>query len=271
MKKLTTLTALALAAFGLAATSASAQTVSTNDTDLILGFRVTDTAGTGGNSNLEVDLGSTSLFTSTASFTLNGANGLSVNDLISTFGSTWSSRTDLTFGAAGVTSSGNTDHSFLVTEEVGMNYKSQSDLSGVSGVIDSLATGLFGQTQTGNSTVSAVIGTSANPASGISNSYTGAVQTQSTSDYTYFPTGTTESGAPVGTLDIYSYVQSPGGRGVPTEYGTLLGTLSLDASGDLTYTGVDAITAPEPSTYAMMAGAMGLLFLAMRRRQSLVG
>lgn len=271
MKKLTTITALALAALGIVSTSAFAQVVSTNDTDLILGFRVTDTSGTGANSNLEVDLGSTSLFTSTASFTLNGASGLSVNDLIGTYGSNWATRSDLTFGAAGITSSGNTQNSFLVTEQVGSNFQSNSNLAGVSGVIGSLAGGLLDRTQTANSTGSSVIGSTLNPASGIANSYTGAIQNEAGSDYTYFPTGTTESGSPVGTLDIYSYVQSPGGRGVPTEYGTLLGTLSLDSSGDLTYTGVDFTAAPEPSTYAMMAGAMGLLFLAMRRRQSMVG
>jgi hypothetical protein len=271
MKKLTTMTALALAALGAIATAASAASVDTNDTDLILGFRITDTAGTGGSSDLEVDLGSTSQFTSTAAFTLNGTTGLSVNDLVSTYGSTWATRSDLTFGAAGVTSSGNTQNSFLVTEAVGSDAPSNSNLAVVSGVIGSLSTGLAGTPQTANSTDSSVIGTTANPASKISNSYTGALQTQAGNDYTYFPHGSTESGLPVGTLDLYSYVQSPGGRGVPTQFGTLLGTLTLDAAGDLAYKGVDATVAPEPSTYAMVAGAMGLLFLGMRRRQSMVG
>jgi hypothetical protein len=97
MNKLTKVAILALTAAGLASLSASAANVSTNETDLILGFQITDGTGTGSASNLEVDLGSTSLFTTTASLTL---NQLAAADLSATYGANWASRTDLTFGIA---------------------------------------------------------------------------------------------------------------------------------------------------------------------------
>jgi hypothetical protein len=105
MKKLLTTALLASASFALTSMDAKAVGIG----DLILGFRVTDNTGTGATSNLEVDFGNMSQFTSLApgtTLTLSTpttGTGLSLADLTSTYGANWNTRTDLAWGLIAAT------------------------------------------------------------------------------------------------------------------------------------------------------------------------
>jgi hypothetical protein len=274
MKKLTLLTAVALATAALSG-HAAAQTVTAGSDDLILGFNVANGFANAGVDDLEVDLGNVSQFTTTASFTLStsgtatSGQPLSVADLISTYGSSWASAsTGLTWGVAGTTTTG--ANSFEASSSNGP-LAEESNFSGAAGVVAGLVEGLDNASATNNSAFSSVIGSSSAPASADADSFFSLQSSGGSADYSYFlPSGVTlvngGSGNPLGSLELISYVQhSPknGGSGLGTE----LGVFTLGSNGALTYTGV---AAPEPSTWAMMAGAMGFLFLAVRNRRSMI-
>ena len=90
---------LALASVAVLIPAVRAQTVTTSLDDLILGFYATGAPGQ--TLNLEVDLGSISNFyNATGSFPL---PALAVQDLVNTYGASWSTRTDLFWGAVSTT------------------------------------------------------------------------------------------------------------------------------------------------------------------------
>src|SRR5271157_1938908 len=95
MKKLLTTTLLALASVALIATSAKAA-VTAAFPDVILGFAAT--GGSGAATNLEVDLGNVSQFYNAAPGSTITLTQLSPLDLAQIYGSTWFSRSDLTYG-----------------------------------------------------------------------------------------------------------------------------------------------------------------------------
>ncbi len=275
MNKPITAVAVALAIAALASVSASAQTVSAGASDLVLGFQTTDQSGTGAFTDLEVDLGDQALFTKTASFTLSGTStGLTAADLTSTYGSSWATRGDLTWGVAGVTDESitNENDDFVATLSSGAtasDLKDAVDQSSPYGVISSLANGLNGQSSL-TSSKAAAIGNSSNKASSITSSWTSTENNGAgNADFTQFnPSGVTEvngnSGNVLGTLSLYYYTE--GSTAAAVKYGTFSLT---DTSGNLlfTYNGVNAVAAPEPSAYALGICAV-LLFLVLRRRQS---
>jgi hypothetical protein len=78
-----------------------AMAVSATFGDLILGFRAS--GGTGAATNLEVNIGKASLYTSAVPGTIVAVAGLSVLDLTSTYGTGWATRSDLTWGIIGTT------------------------------------------------------------------------------------------------------------------------------------------------------------------------
>ena len=270
MKKLTLLACVVLT--GTAFTSpAFAVPVSSSETELTLGFRIDDATGQGASSNLEVDLGSVSNFTTTAVLNLTGSTALNPLDLISTYGANFASRGDLAFSIGGVTSANNGFNQFYVTSAGTPGNYTPSTLTTPAGDLAQLQQTLGGFSATPNSTESAVLGTNASPASGIAGSYSFFSPGGGASQFGFFqgsPTYSTETLVVPGTttLGLYSYNGQATGRGVVP---TLIGTFDLTGAGTLTFTG-SAVAAPEPSTYAMMAGAMGLLLLAIRRRRSLV-
>jgi PKD repeat protein len=104
MKKETTLghrkiVLLILAGFALLTSTVHAQTVTTAFDELILGFYATGAPGQ--TLNLEVDLGNMSNFyNTTGSIPL---PALAVQDLVDTYGASWSTRTDLFWGAVSTT------------------------------------------------------------------------------------------------------------------------------------------------------------------------
>jgi len=251
MNKLT-VAALAFAAIGLASTAASAQNVSAGSNDLILGFQIA--SGTGSNTNLEVDLGSYSLFTTSAQLTL---TQLSLSDLTSTYGSSWSNAsTGVNWSVAGVTP---TTNNFYATSTTSIKTASGSTLAGPDGQISSLAGGLNGNPQTANSTAASAIGSNATPASTLPTSYTSL---EAGNGYGYIPNAET-TGA--NTDELYKF--APGVKvGGVFPAAVDLGTFSLSSGGVLTFNG-SAAAVPEPSAYALGICAV-LLFLVLKRRHS---
>jgi hypothetical protein len=243
MNKLTKVAMLAIVAASLASVSASAQNVSTSANDLILGFEITDNSGQGATSDLEVDLGSITNFTNTASLTL---SQLSVADLVSTYGSGWATRSDLAWGAAGVISAGSETFDATINAPSSAKNSSQSALNAPTGAIGALYQGLLA-----NSTANSWTGERTNLGG-------------SSSDFQYFnPTQVTDTTAPVGSINLYSFFPSSGRSPAPP---TLLGSFSLSSAGALTYVG-SAYAVPEPSAYALGICA-ALLFVVLRRRQT---
>jgi hypothetical protein len=268
MKKLTALSLSAFATMAFTASALAQVPVSANDTDLILGFRVDDGNGTGANTDLEVDLGSYAQFTATSVVNSTGPTGLELADLTSTYGANWSTRGDLVFNVAGVTSTTNINHTAYVTQS-GTPMNSTSAFGSASNLIAAEETELGSSaTPTLDSTEAGTLGTAAAPATGIAGSlsYDAA---QAGGEYSFFTVtsnvATDEAviDGPLTTLDLYSYVVGSGRNGTPP---TLLGAFTLTDAGTFTYAGADVAAAPEPSTWALMLGGAGLLFLGMRRR-----
>lgn len=267
MKKMNKLTvaALALAAIGLASTAASAQ-VTPGANDLVLGFELA-----GNNTDLEVDLGPATQFTSGAYINL--SSDLTLSELTSTYGSNWTSNTlgtGVSWSVAGVLSDG---ASFDATSTLtGQRTSSSSGLSGAYGAISSLAGGAAGSGSLNGSPAaatsqSALIGgsvTSTNPsglaASSLPESYTSELG--GNPGYTYV-NNPEQTG--VGTDELYSF--TPQGK-VSGHYplATDLGTFTLSDTGGVLsfYFGTPTAT-PEPSAYALGICA-ALLFLVLRRR-----
>jgi len=261
MKKLTTISALALVAMSVVTTAAMAQDVSTNDTDLILGFRVTTTGTTGASYNLEVDLGSASLFTTTAHFNLSGL--LSATDL-ETFGTSWGTRTDLSWGAVGAIDDQSNTNDFVATYSGSTSPVSgtANTLSTPNSDIQGVADGLANELQADLPTVSIVANASSDANSYVYNLTQGGTVN---ADYQYFNAGATQKqGTADGTLKLYAF-----NAGSPGSLATELGTITLSGTGSsesLIYNGINAV--PEPSSYALGALSALVLFFAMKRRRS---
>jgi hypothetical protein len=280
MKKLTLLTALALATAAVT-THASAQDVTSTAGDLILGFNVQAGGTNAGVYDLEVNLGPLSEFTTTASLTLSttgtgtALTPLSDLDLTGTYGSSWNaSNSGLTWGILGAGPSA-TEAFYAGTNGAQANTSGEQTPSGDG---DSIANQLGSTGTTSHSAFAGVVGTSTSPASSIADSF-GSLANYGAGnlEYGFFTTlGVTEvnggDGNAVGSLTLYSYAAYANQSHPPVHYGTPTGTelgvFALSQNGTLTYTGV---AAPEPSTWALMAGAMGFLFLAVRNRRSMIG
>jgi hypothetical protein len=259
MKKMNKLTmaALALTVLGFASTAASAQVVTTAG-DLILGFQLSSSP-----TDLELDLGAASLFTTTATLTL--TSNLSTADLISAFGSGWASTTagsGVNWGAAanaGVAGSSTQKYNLDLTSLASAGTpsgKGTNTLNGYYQDITQLTTGsggISGATAASTST-SALIGNSGSPASGIAASYTSQEGKLVGLDSNIEQTG-------AGSDELYAYIGT-GNSGTVTD----LGKLTLTSTGALTFTG-SAAAVPEPSAYALGICAV-LLFIVLRRRHS---
>jgi hypothetical protein len=270
IKNLIMTTVLALAGAALIETSASAQVI-TSTGDLVLGFQITDNAGTGATTDLEVDLGAYSNFTtlegSGSVLNLNvggvvdsGLGGLSATDLSSTYGAGWNSRTDLTWSVFGTR--GNPSKESFLSSPSGatLNDETSTPLGNLSGKMGTVVTNLNGQAQTANSATAST-----------------ALQTSTVGSYTFQITGNNaftsdwNNGGSVG--GTQQGVSSAGATSLElfdltnhssSTPGIEVGTFTLGSNGSLTFTATSAV--PEPSTYALMGVGAFMLMLVMRRR-----
>jgi hypothetical protein len=149
---------------------AGAQTLTPQFGDLILGFRAS--GGQGQSLNLEVDLGNVSNFYDAVAGTTIPLPALAVQDLVNTYGASWSTRTDLVWGAVSTTGrvSGTPDgHASVATlwatapnGQAAWNRGSTNAQKNASATIEVMyetgsAGTLYGATPTTNSSAAAVI------------------------------------------------------------------------------------------------------------------
>ena len=227
---------LALASVALLTPAVHAQTISTSLDDLILGFYATGAPGQ--TLNLEVYLGNMSNFyNATGSIPL---PALAVQDLVDTYGASWSTRTDLFWGAVSTTgrSTGTADGhapvgTLWATAPVGavaFNRGSAFAQKAASANIEEMFVAgaggsLFGATSTSNSADAAVINAA------LSGSWTFQDLKTSGTSFGYFnPTVDNTANIPSGgqvVSDLYE-LQPTNASGVA---GTLLGGLILTQSG----------------------------------------
>lgn len=265
--------------------------------DLILGFQVKTLYGGDGKAlgvqgigsayNLEIDLGSASQFynaTPGSSFTL---PALALADIVATYGSNWSSRTDLYWGVIGTTgrSTGsgvyvsgglvadghaakNTIWATRAEETAGVqslpwSNSSKSNqmltISGIEPLYDSTSP-LSGATSTTNSAVAAVISAST------VGSWT-ATEGASQSFGNFAGLIDTTTNIPVGGYSVLDLYEITAVIGAATD-STLLGAFGLDSTGTLTFSTDPALFAvPEPSGYALLGLAGAVLALRLRRQR----
>jgi hypothetical protein len=265
--------AMALALAIVLGTSAHAQTYNTGD--VLLGFEQSGSAN-----DYEVDLGA---FTQFADATSPVTLQLSVTDLNTAFGSTWSSNStsvsdpDLVqWGAIGsgalhgVTTVGSTslaaDTLFYTVGEVTpgtqstppTEHSSTSQGTTVTQLVNATtgSGGFTSGTLTGNGTLQAIIQSAT-----ATNSY--AYEINSKSDFEIGsdiqqPTSGSFTGPTDSVLDLYQLNPVNGGTA------SYLGDFSLSSGGTLTF---DPAAVPEPSTYALMGvGAMFLIWNLRRKK-----
>jgi hypothetical protein len=266
----------------LLALATSAHAITAAKDDLVLGFSAS--GGTGAAVNLEVDLGNVAQFYNTSgTLTL---TGLKNADLVSTYGSNWDTRVDLTWGVVGTTGAavgttvlGNTIASktlwgteaetTLGLQSTGWNRGTTNNQQGSANTIATLYNGGLGSltnaSATGNSATAAVISNS------LAGSWT--LQEGGISAFGYFnPKSSFENGTNISSgswaaSDLYELQPANG-----TPLAVYLGTFALSSDGVLTYGDSYSVATavPEPSTYAVILGAVTLGFVALRRHQRAV-
>jgi hypothetical protein len=240
-----------VAAFAAVAVSAQAQASSG---DLILGFK--QSTGTGNASSLEIDLGNT--FATTTAVAAGTYDLGNISSLISsTYGSSWATSSTLTYGVVGNTidlvSGNNTDWAT----------SKWTNTTGTLGVQNSASFGVLGDTTLGTS-ASKILNVYSSSFAVDSSGFNNAVVTASAqngwkkNDPFNFTTAALDNAVTNKATDLY-VLASDGNSGTAQ----FLGTFNLSSAGELTFTVI-----PEPSTYAMILGALTIGFVALRRRFS---
>ena len=261
---------------GISAVAFPAKAVTTyTPGDILLGFRAT--GGTGSTSALVVNIGSaTALRDNTGSSTLIDISAA----LTATYGAGWETRSDLTWGFAGIQNSATIGFTVVDGDPRQTVYMSRDNTTGGIGTQGSSA--LTTGTQTNHNGVSndvASFGAAFDAFGGatFNGGLAAALDTATANtweDFTAgssdFQTGTNVEGV-VGTsqgriLDLYRILgvttgASPTG---PLRTGTFEGTISLGTNGVVSFDAT-AAAVPEPSR-ALLAG-FGLMSLLMRRRR----
>lgn len=258
----------------LLAVGISGATFAADSNDLILGFRAT--GGVGSAQNLEVNLGSFSLYKnqapggSTVTITnLLTGSAFGANTISAIYGSSWNTRSDVLWGVAGTIINGQTGPGGEVgrslyaaaiatgslldgqASSIGYNRASAITQGGPSAKI----AGLY--SKFGSDTVIAPQASDLNSWS-IQYGNTPAPFNYGTLAQVKFDNNTAISGSYIAS-DLYELLPGSGP-------GTFLGTIAIFANGDVTFTGA----VPEPSTYAALMGAAVLGFVALRRRNQAV-
>lgn len=294
--KITKLSLLAAAALGsmMVAPRSEAQTLTVSEGDLLVGFYMLNSAGTGVEANTYVfNLGAASVFReNTLSFSNSLGNlGNIGDDLDTAFGAGWQDSSRLRWGIfGGVSSGGGTvsgDPIRTVYYSQGLSSFSPDSTTNpattggnhgtLSNAVTAAMTGANGQA-TGDNAHGAIVSSSAtnNYASflpPLSGTYFGiGVNPLGSFGAGTIGTSSSDGGYGVeGALDMYRILGTTSGAdltaGLSTgnaalRSGQYIGTLTLDSAGNLR---MDAV--PEPSTYALMAIA-GIAILIFRRRRT---
>jgi len=235
---------LATAALALvSAASVNAAGVSYTTGDFFLGIRSSDSTYT---TDLLVDLGQGFDFTQNISFTISGSLK---TDIAAQFGSDWYGRSDVLYSIISANNLTSVAYASNPSTDDSV-WNNSTSLGTVKSNVASMAASTYkGKASTANCTVAVL---------------------QNTSDtYSYYdmsPDGGNGNGISFGYFDpsIETTTNSTLSLDRITQgnnnAGTNLGTLALDDNANLTFTAV-----PEPSTYALLIGAFGVLGL-MRRR-----
>jgi hypothetical protein len=259
---------LAVIGAALALQGAQAQ-ITASPGDLIFGAE-TINSGVAAGTNLEVDLGSISNFTTTA--TLSFAN-VSSTDLGSVLGSGYATASNDFFSVAGTNAlavdigSYNKGAVFLtLSADPGAQSKTTlgSTIYDITGVYNGLAQTASGAVTTapnGNGKGGEILA---------SNSGSFSTWEQSTSATTFFGLqngGETSfgSGASLNLYALNTAGDLTSQRNTPGT-DTLLGTFSYNTANGLIFTGADVSAAPEPSTYVLVFVGIATLFVINRRR-----
>lgn len=253
--------------------AATAQNVTASGSNLILGFRAS--GGTGAASNLEVVLGSVNNFTTGTNTTagIHLVANLSPIDLSGTYGSSWNTRSDLTWGIAAATGVSKTLYATFAESIAGtafpqgsIDVQIQALRDSAGGVIQSVPSGLNGNYPfTVNSSTSAIV-----PASDGS-SWTSLAFASPGAAFGFFDTSTFENNT---TVSGGSYVVSDLYKFTTADTALYIGSFALNSAGQLffstTASDFAATPVPEPSTYAAIAGVLALGVVAWRRQQKKV-
>jgi hypothetical protein len=252
-KKLAVIAAFVLADAAFIGSSAKAQ-VSANTGDLILAFRTTDNSVP---YNLEVDLGQASQFIGLPGGTVldlslggsffGSSGGLAAADLATVFstGSNWNQNPNLVWSVAGTSGPAGNDTLWATFASTAQNDASKITQATPAGKLSAEQTTLSGQTSLTSPQAAEIL-------SGANGSYTTEITSGGTAkNYNYFSSNNSTETSVVSSGDsILSLYQLAAGSGPALQ----IGTFDLGSNGSLTFTSV-----PEPSTYAMILGGLGLL------------
>ena len=246
--------------------------------EILLGFYAT--GGTGASKNLVANLGSFDNFDNNNGTSVSILSASLVADLNATYGSSWNTRTDITWSVTGAnfaqSVNGLTRNTIFATSPrasvtdapISITGGSDGTLAGIRLNVNSINTAYDAATTTANSTVTVVIDGS-NPDS---------MQARLVnSSSPQFGTDNTNSAAGVTISDFYGLVPTsagvnPNGAAVDTDgvvfaRGTnYLGYFTLSSNG-LNYT-ASGTAIPEPSSYAVLGGLVALGYSAIRRRRN---
>lgn len=227
-----------------------AQTLTPQLGDLILGFRASGSPGQ--TLNLEVDLGNMSNFYDAAAGATIPLPGLSVQDLINTYGASWSTRTDLVWGAVASTgrASGTPDGHAVVdtlwaTDPAGESawirgskFAQATASENVEELTDTGSGGtLYGASSTSNSSEAAVINAT------LSGSWSAEDLKTAGESFGYFNPTIDSPATAVTSGQVVSALYELQPTNVSGVAGTLLGNLILTPSG-LSFRAASGIAAP---------------------------